>query len=250
MIEHSYDGKLSSNQLSFLKFLDDDKEFTQSTANTKVRINAINYKSKSAGPGLRTEVFFQGCPHGCYGCFSTDTWDVFGGIEFKLIDLMLMIVPDYSNKLSPFSNLISFCGGEPLNQRNQLFSIIYFLNRWAKHNNKKNHILLYTGYTYEEIKNMTSVIPDIILSEINVLIDGRFLYDKKFDLETNDSYFIGSSNQKYIILDINGNEIISGDALKVNQLNQKDRDKLLELETKLCFLLDDIKLLFNNFDCN
>ena len=36
----------------------------------------------SNGEGLRTAVFFSGCPFHCKGCFNKELWDYNYGIEF------------------------------------------------------------------------------------------------------------------------------------------------------------------------
>ena len=68
----------------------------------------------SNGEGLRTAVFFSGCPFHCKGCFNKETWDFNGGKEFTdaTIDRIL--------ELSDNDNIegLSILGGEPMHPRN------------------------------------------------------------------------------------------------------------------------------------
>ena len=58
------------------------------------------------------------------------------------------------------------------------------------------HLMCYTGYTFEELINKNDKYTNLLLSKLDLLVDGKFEQDKKsLDLK-----FRGSSNQR--ILDI------------------------------------------------
>ena len=40
------------------------------------------------GPGLRYVVFFQGCPMRCQYCHNPDTWEVGGGTEMSVEEIL------------------------------------------------------------------------------------------------------------------------------------------------------------------
>ena len=75
-------------------------------ANT-IRIAGIIENSIVDGPGIRTAIFTQGCYHKCEGCHNPETWDVNGGVEYRLDDLAKSIA---SIKRV---NKLTFSGGEP-----------------------------------------------------------------------------------------------------------------------------------------
>ena len=56
------------------------------------------------------------------------------------------------------------------------------------------NLMAYSGYTYEELKEMHDESVDKLLSVIDFLVDGRFILEKK-DLTL---LFRGSSNQRVI----------------------------------------------------
>ena len=62
------------------------------------------------GPGIRTTVFSQGCPHHCPGCHNPETWD-FGCGTSVPVEAIVDIV-----KSNPLCRGVTFSGGEPFAQ--------------------------------------------------------------------------------------------------------------------------------------
>lgn len=52
------------------------------------RIQSIQSFSTVDGPGTRCVVFFQGCPVGCIFCHNPDSWEMRGGEEIEVENLM------------------------------------------------------------------------------------------------------------------------------------------------------------------
>ncbi|MBO6111854.1 MAG: anaerobic ribonucleoside-triphosphate reductase activating protein [Lachnospiraceae bacterium] len=153
----------------------------------------IYYCDVANGEGCRTSLFVSGCTHHCVECFNPQTWDFAYGepftteIENKIIE---SLKPEYISGLTVL-------GGEPMEIRNQAV-IRPFLQRVRKEVDHGN-IWLYSGYTWEELtdrENERCYCPDTedILNNIDVLVDGRFIIEKK-DLTLP---FRGSSNQRII----------------------------------------------------
>ncbi len=65
------------------------------------------------GPGTRFVVFLQGCPMRCKYCHNPDTWDVTGGKEYSVEEVMARYD---QNKEFYKSGGITVTGGEPLLQ--------------------------------------------------------------------------------------------------------------------------------------
>lgn len=136
------------------------------------------------GPGLRTVIWTQGCSHNCPNCQNPQTHDFNGG---GLIPIGAVI--EEIDKLE-CQNGVTFSGGDPMFQP-LACSII------AKHLKKKKYnIWAYTGFTYEQLMEMTKKEPSIMefLKNIDVLVDGKFIEEQK-DLNL---LFRGSKNQRLI----------------------------------------------------
>jgi len=81
------------------------------------RIHSIESFGTVDGPGIRFVVFFQGCPLRCLYCHNPDSWDVGGGEE-KSVD---EILNEYERNKSFYKNGgLTVTGGEPLYQLNFL----------------------------------------------------------------------------------------------------------------------------------
>ena len=134
------------------------------------------------GDGLRVVLWTAGCTHCCDGCQNPETWDVAGGIEFDEAakkELFEDLEPDYIAG-------ITFSGGDPLHPFNR--EEVLALAKEIKEKMPNKTVWLYTGFTFEEIKNA------IDLTNIDVLVDGEF----KKELNDNNLKWIGSSNQRII----------------------------------------------------
>ena len=53
----------------------------------KVRVHAIEPRSRANGPGARFVVWMQGCTLGCPGCFNPTTHDAAGGREVEVAEV-------------------------------------------------------------------------------------------------------------------------------------------------------------------
>lgn len=147
-----------------------------------MRYATIRKQDIQNGPGIRTSIFVQGCAFHCLNCFNEETWPFEGGKEFGEAELEKLI--ELSAK--PFIVGMSVLGGEPLHPVN-IDTVINICQTFKKHFPEKS-IWLWSGYRFEEIINKD------ILNYIDVLIDGRFIYDQKdFRL-----MYRGSKNQRVI----------------------------------------------------
>ena len=133
------------------------------------------------GPGIRTTVFCQGCPHHCPGCHNPETWEFGCGTEMPE-ETILQIVEE-----NPLCHGVTFSGGEPFSQAEGFAK----LGRMLKE--KGYEVASYSGFTFEELMNGTQAQRDL-LSTLDVLIDGPFLQEER-SLELN---FRGSRNQRVI----------------------------------------------------
>ena len=133
------------------------------------------------GPGIRTTLFAQGCPHHWEGCHNPETWDFSGGHE-ATTDQILGIV-----RFNPISRGVTFSGGEPFAQAAGFAEIARMLKDGGY------EVASYSGYTFEELLEGTDEQKEL-LSWLDVLIDGPFVLAEK-SLEV---AFRGSRNQRII----------------------------------------------------
>ena len=143
------------------------------------------------GPGVRVSLFVSGCTHYCKDCFNSEAWDFNYGNPFTedtMEELLKAIDREWIEG-------ITFLGGEPMNPKN-ITKVDEIIQRIRCSYPDKN-IWVYSGYTLEELlenKEFNGYPVNNILRNIDVLVDGRFVTEKK-DLKLR---FRGSSNQRII----------------------------------------------------
>ncbi|MBR0028349.1 MAG: anaerobic ribonucleoside-triphosphate reductase activating protein [Clostridia bacterium] len=138
------------------------------------------------GPGVRVSLFVSGCRHHCKGCFNSETWDFNYGALFDDVvmdEIMAALEPEY---IEGFTVL----GGEPFEPENRATVLEVIKKVREKHPDLS--IWCYSGFLFEVLRD-TEVSRDI-LRLIDVLVDGRFVEEKK-NLRLK---FRGSENQRLI----------------------------------------------------
>ena len=135
------------------------------------------------GPGIRTTIFSQGCPHHCPGCHNPETWEFGCGTQVPVEDLADVV------RSNPLCRGVTFSGGEPFAQAAGFARLARLLKE------KGYEVASYSGYTFEELLT-GSEDQKALLAAIDILIDGPFLMAEK-SLEI---AFRGSRNQR--ILDV------------------------------------------------
>ena len=135
------------------------------------------------GPGIRTTVFCQGCPHHCEGCHNPETWEFGCGTPMEE-DAIFEIV-----RSNPLCRGVTFSGGEPFAQAEGYAKLAKLLKEAGY------EVASYSGFTFEQLLHGTQAQREL-LQTIDVLIDGPFIQKEK-SLEIS---FRGSRNQR--ILDV------------------------------------------------
>lgn len=147
----------------------------------------------SNGQGVCVSFWVQGCPHKCKGCHNPETWDFYGGKEIP-VDIKGQIIKAIC--ANGITRNFSVLGGEPLCSENlELTEEIIADIRIAFPSIK---IFLWTGYTIEELKKQNNNYIKNILNNIDVLIDGKYIQEKRditLDLR-------GSTNQRILYKNI------------------------------------------------
>ena len=135
------------------------------------------------GPGIRTTIFSQGCPHHCPGCHNPETWEFGCGTpmdEDRIVEIV---------RSNPLCRGVTFSGGEPFAQAEGFAKLAQLLKA------EGYEIASYSGYTFEQLVRGNAH-QRSLLKSIDILIDGPFLMEEK-SLEIS---FRGSRNQR--ILDV------------------------------------------------
>lgn len=147
-----------------------------------MRYHNITKDDMLNGTGLRVVLWVAGCLHGCKDCHNPITWDINGGLIFDDAAKEEL----YTELSKPYIEGITLSGGDPLHPANR-DEIGELIQDIASRFPNKN-IWLYTGYLWDEIKELP------FISHVDVLIDGKFEIDL-FDAKL---HWRGSSNQKII----------------------------------------------------
>ena len=135
------------------------------------------------GPGIRTTIFCQGCPHRCEGCHNPETWEFGCGTPMAEEDIFAIV------RSNPLCRGVTFSGGEPFAQAEGYAKLAKLLKAAGY------EVPSYSGYTFEQLLRGTPGQREL-LETIDVLIDGPFILGQK-SLEIS---FRGSRNQR--ILDV------------------------------------------------
>lgn len=158
-----------------------------------MRFMQIRPLDVSNGEGIRTTIFLSGCEHYCKGCFNQDYWDFNCGeyVDDTVINTLM------SHLESSHIKGLSILGGEPMHPRNvevtaTLIASLRYHYKYTK------DIWLWTGYTYGELKSRECTFTKYILSELDIMVDGKFEEENK-DLTLK---FRGSSNQRLIDMQV------------------------------------------------
>ena len=150
----------------------------------RIRIAGVVKESIVDGPGLRYAIFTQGCAHRCPECHNPETWDFNGGYECEFEKIIKSI------EENPLLDGVTFTGGDPLYQPQACYELGLLLKE------KKLNILVFTGYTFEEIEELKvkDQWVEKLMSITDILIDGRYDNSQR-DLTL---LFRGSKNQRVI----------------------------------------------------
>lgn len=132
------------------------------------------------GPGFRTSIYFAGCRHHCEGCHNPSSWDMSGGREWMVDELLQRIVDNDMN--------VTFSGGDPMYQAESILPLAKAIKKLGK------TIWCYTGFRYEQLPEHPAMMQ--LLEYLDVLVDGEFILSRR---DTN-LLFRGSDNQRIIDL--------------------------------------------------
>ena len=132
--------------------------------NEKLSIARIFYPVKTLGPGNRVGVWTTGCSRRCPGCISSELQFYDKEKEFD-VEAVIEMICSIKHPIDGFT----ISGGEPFHNPKALNALV---QRLAVIN---DDILIYTGYTLNELKQISMTEIDSILNTCSVLIDGPYI---------------------------------------------------------------------------
>lgn len=127
----------------------------------KLRVHRLIERARANGPGSRAVLWVQGCSLGCPGCFNPETHTFHAGDLVSVDELSLRIAS------IPGIEGVSILGGEPLQQRRAVLSLLRTLRAESDLS-----VILFTGFTLEEVRRMPE--GGDVLGLVDVLIAGRY----------------------------------------------------------------------------
>ena len=145
----------------------------------KLRVLHVVEGTSVDGPGLRTSIYLAGCSHHCPGCHNPESWDMNGGEERTLDELMDIIAYNEAP--------VTFSGGDPLAQAQPLALLINRIKQELGYN-----VWCYTGYTWQQVTQQPQLMA--VVRQLDVLVDSPFLLAER-DTKLR---FRGSRNQRLI----------------------------------------------------
>ena len=148
-----------------------------------MQIGKMLFPVTSLGPGRRVGIWTTGCFRDCPGCINPD---------LQMSDpTKNMSIDEIAEQISRFDyDGVTISGGEPFMQTEDLASLIRRITERGVHD-----ILVYSGYTLDELEKRCDKDTEYILANISVLVDGPFIKDLQCD-----NRLKGSSNQNIWIL--------------------------------------------------
>lgn len=143
----------------------------------------LYHNSTVDGPGRRSVIQVAGCSIRCAGCYVPETHERSNGRLTSLDSIVAQI-----DKKCGEHDGVTIIGGEPFDQAESLASLVIKLKA------KGYHLTVYSGFTLEELKARKDESVSLILSNVDLFIDGAF--DR--NLTKNAGEYRGSSNQRLI----------------------------------------------------
>lgn len=143
-----------------------------------MRVAAYKTRTRCFGKSMKFVLWLQGCPRSCPGCMAPEWQQTDGGTEMSAETIQSMV-----SNAQVEGMVVS--GGEPLLQYDALCDLLTWFNR------NGYGIIVYTGFTEDEVKSRFPV----ILTVSDILIPGPYIE------EQNDGKGLrGSANQPVIFL--------------------------------------------------
>jgi anaerobic ribonucleoside-triphosphate reductase activating protein len=138
--------------------------------------------TEAEGPGKRFAVWFQGCPLRCPGCCNPEFLPFRGG-ETRTLDELVRLLDE---AIGLGVEGVSLLGGEPFAHAVPAAALAKAVR------DRGLTVMVYSGYTIEQLREMTEPGVAELLARTDLLVDGPYLRERP-DTERR---WIGSTNQR------------------------------------------------------
>lgn len=146
----------------------------------KISLARIYYPVKVLGPGSRVGIWMNGCERGCAGCISPELQVYDKSKEVSVGEIIQMI-----ERINAPIDGFTISGGEPFYHPEALNVLVQALA------NICDDVLIFSGYTIEELRSQGKKAIDSVLNTCAALIDGPYVKAMH-----DNSGLRGSSNQR------------------------------------------------------
>jgi anaerobic ribonucleoside-triphosphate reductase activating protein len=152
------------------------------TADLLLSVAQVVPCTEAEGPGRRFALWFQGCPLRCPGCCNPEMLPFTGGRPLRLADVL-----DQVRAAIPLGvEGITLLGGEPLAHAAGAAALARAVQRLGL------TVMVFSGYTLEEIRQMSDPAAHDLLAHTDILVDGPY----RRELPETRRRWIGSANQR------------------------------------------------------
>lgn len=143
-------------------------------------LNHEEEKTKVLGPGVRYAIWVQGCKRRCPGCINPLGQPLSENGYWKGVTALAQDISRVTGLTG-----ITISGGEPFLQAGALAKLVKLIKE-----NSKLDIMVYSGYTLKQLRDMKNANVDYILSHIDLLVDGEYI-----ESLNHNTIYRGSDNQ-------------------------------------------------------
>lgn len=149
---------------------------------SRLVLQRVYFPVLTLGYGKRLGVWVRGCKRACPGCISPEMQSYEGNaVDVKEI---INALPDGFT-----ADGLTISGGEPFDQAEGVAELVsWFIG------NISSDVLIYTGYTEQELRERKDRATDYLLAHIAVLVDGPYL-----EAANDGKGLRGSANQRVIV---------------------------------------------------
>jgi anaerobic ribonucleoside-triphosphate reductase activating protein len=146
-----------------------------------VRVAMVVPRTEAEGPGARFALWVQGCPFRCPGCCNPEMLS-FHPRSFVSERSASALVAEC---LATDGEGVSLLGGEPFAQAEGLAAVARGVRAAGR------SVMVFSGYTLDELRAMTSPAVAELLAHTDLLVDGRYDETRR----TTQRRWVGSDNQ-------------------------------------------------------
>lgn len=193
--------------------------------NQHIYLFRLYHDSVTDGFGRRSVVQVAGCSIRCAGCYVPETHERENGRLTPIEEIVAAIDEERTRH-----DGVTVLGGEPFDQADSLAALVEKLKA------KNYHVVVYTGYTLENLLAREDESVNQILAKIDLLIDGAF--DRNLTRDAGE--YRGSSNQRLILHPISDAKMKNEKpALPENDYEEKRRQSEDEFNQFMAECLDE-----------